>query len=264
MDIIVCIKQVPDPEQFSKIKMDPVSGTIQREGVSTVINPLDKHALEEALKIREQFSGKVTAISMGPPQAKEALQEALAMGIDDAVLLCDRAFAGADTLATAYCLAGAINKLGKFDLIFCGNETVDGATGQVGPQVAELLDIPHVTYVNKVEFADESALIITRIIERGHLKIKTKLPVLLAVVRGINKFRLPTAMGIINAATTEIKVWNAEDTGAKNDTIGLDGSPTRVIGGFGLETKRRREMLEGSPEVMAKEAVKKLRELGGI
>ena len=216
------------------------------------------------MRIRERFSGKVTAISMGPPQAKETLEEALAMGIDDAVLLCDRAFAGADTLATAYPLAGAIEKLGKFDLILCGNESVDGATGQVGPQIAELLDIPHVTYVNKVEFADGGTLIVTRTIEWGYLKIKVRLPALLTVVRKINQFRLPTVMGIIEATGKEIKVWNAEDIQAKNETIGLDGSPTRVIGGFELESKRKGEILEGTPEVMARKAVEKLHELGVI
>lgn len=264
MNIVVCIKQVPNPEQFSKIKIDPVSGAINREGIPAVINPLDRHALEEALRIRERFLGKVIAVSMGPPQAKEALEEALAMGVDDAVLLCDQAFAAADTLATAYPLAGAIKKLGKFALILCGNETVDGATGQVGPQVAELLGIPHVTYVDKVEFVDEGSMIVTRTIERGYLKIEVRLPALLTVVRKINQFRLPTAMGIIEAIRKEIKVWNAEYIEAQNETIGLDGSPTRVIGGFELESKRKGEILEGSPEVMAREAVAKLRELGAI
>lgn len=264
MDIIVCIKQVPNPEHFSKITIDPQKGTIRREGIPAVVNPWDRHALEEALRIRERFSGKVTAISMGPPQAREALEEALAMGIDDAVLLCDRAFAGADTLATAYALAGAIKKLGKFDLVLCGNETVDGATGQVGPQVAELLGVGHVTYVNKVEFVDGESLIATRTIERGCLKVKVRLPALLAVVREINKFRLPTALSIIEATKKEIKTWTNKDIGAREETIGLSGSPTQVTGGFKLELKRKCEILDDSPEVMAKEAVEKLRELGAI
>ncbi len=264
MDIIVCIKQIPNPEHFSKITIDPKRGTINREGIPAVVNPLDRHALEEALRIREKFSGKVTAISMGPPKAREALEEALAMGVDDAVLLCDRAFAGADTLATAYALAGAIKKLGKYELVLCGNETADGATGQVGPQVAELLDIPHVTYVNKVDFLDGESLIATRAIERGHLKVEVRLPALLAVIREINQFRLPTVLGIIEATRKEIKTWTNEDVGASQETIGLDGSPTQVIGGFELESKRKREILEGSPEVIAKEAVRKLRELGVI
>ncbi len=264
MDIIVCIKQIPNPEHFSKITIDPKRGTINREGIPAVVNPLDRHALEEALRIRERFSGKVTAISMGPPKAREALEEALAMGVDDAVLLCDRAFAGADTLATAYALAGAIKKLGKYELVLCGNETADGATGQVGAQVAELLDIPHVTYVNKVDFLDGESLIATRAIERGYLKVEVRLPALLAVIREINQFRLPTVLGIIEATRKEIKTWTNEDVGASQETIGLNGSPTQVIGGFELELKRKREILEGSPEVIAKEAVRKLRELGVI
>lgn len=264
MDIIVCIKQVPNPEQFSKITIDPQRGTIRREGIPTVINPLDRHALEEALRIRERFSGKVTAISMGPPQAREALEEAFAMGVDDAVLICDRAFAGADTLATAYPLAGAIKKLGKFDLVLCGNETVDGATGQVGPQLAELLDIPHVTYVKNIEFVEGESLIATRAIERGYLKVKVRLPALLAVVREINQFRLPTCLAIIEATKRESKTWTNKDIGASQEKIGLEGSPTRVTGGFELESKRKREILQGSPEAMAKEAARKLRETGAI
>ncbi|MGV8057365.1 MAG: electron transfer flavoprotein subunit beta/FixA family protein [Smithellaceae bacterium] len=240
MDIIVCIKQVPSPEHFSKITIDPQTGTIRRSGIPTVMNPLDKHAIEEALRIREKFSGKITAISMGPPQAREVLEEALAMGADDAVLLCSPAFAGADTLATAYPLAGAIKKTGKFDLIFCGNETVDGATGQVGPQIAELLDIPHISYVTKVEFSGSDSLIVTRSIEHGHLKIKSGLPVLLAVARKINQYRLPTVLAIMEAAGKEISTWTEQDIGLSSDAVGLTGSPTRVVGCFELTSKRKK------------------------
>lgn len=264
MDIIVCVKQVPNPEHFSKITMDPVRGTINRKGIPVVTNPLDKHAVEEALRIREKFPGKVTAISMCPPEARETLEEALAMGADEAVLLCDRAFAGADTWATAYTLAEAIKKLGSFGLVLCGNESVDGATGQVGPQLAEFLGIPHVTYVKKVEFVDGETLIATRAIERGHMKVKVKLPALLAVIREINQYRLPTVMDIMEATRKEIKNWSCQDIGASKVCIGLDGSPTRVTGGFELDLKRKRDILKGSPESMAKEAVKRLRELGVI
>lgn len=264
LDIVVCVKQVPDPEQFSKITVDPATGSIRREGVPAIINPLDRHALEEGLRIRDRFSGKVTAISMGPSQVRESLEEALAMGVDGAILLCDRAFAGADTLATAYALAGAIRKLGKFDLVLCGNETVDGATGQVGPQVAELLGITHVSYVSKVEFVNGDSLLVTRTIEHGYLKIETRLPALLAVVKEINQFRLPTVLDILKATKKEIKLWDAEDIKASRETIGLNGSPTQVIGSFKLEVKRKREILKGSPEEMAEEAVKKLCESGVI
>ncbi|MFC1974620.1 electron transfer flavoprotein subunit beta/FixA family protein [Chloroflexota bacterium] len=264
LDIVVCIKQVPDPEHFSEITLDPVSQVIRREGIPSIINPLDKHALEEGLRIRERFSGKVTAISMGPPQVREALEETLAMGVDDAVLLCDRAFAGADTLATAYVLAAGVQKLGRFDLILCGNETVDGATGQVGPQLAELLDIPHVTYVNEVEFIDEGALIARQALEHGYLKVQVKLPALIAVTKEINQFRLPTVLAIMKAAGREIRTWGCDDTEVERDTIGLGGSPTQVVGVFEHKFKRRGEILEGSPEEVAKKAITRLRELGAI
>ena len=264
MDIVVCIKQVPNPEQFSKITIDQQTGIIRREGIPTVTNPLDRNALEEALRIREKFSGKVTAITMGPPNAREVLEEALAMGVDEAVLLCDRDFAGADTWSTALTLAEAIKKIGRFDLVLCGNEAVDGATGQVGPQIAEFLGIPHVTYVNKVEFVDGESLIVTRTIERGYMKVKTGLPVVLAVVRGINEFRLPTVMAIIEAASKEIATWSCQDIGTGPENVGLKGSPTQVTACFELDVKRKREILEGTPEVIAKQAAQKLRELEAI
>ena len=248
LNIVVCIKQGPSPEHLSKVTLDPEKGTIQREGIPAVVNPLDRHALEEGLRIRERFSGRVTAISMGPPQAREVLEEALAVGIDDVVLLCDRAFAGADTLATACSLAGAIRRLGEYDLVLCGNETLDGATGQVGPQLAELLDIPHVTCVNEITFVDEKALRVKRAIEQGHLNIELRPPALLSVTRDINRPRLPTVFGIMEAAGREIKTWCLEDIEAERETVGLAGSPTQVRGAFKHEVKRMREILEGPPE----------------
>ncbi|MFA4911218.1 MAG: electron transfer flavoprotein subunit beta/FixA family protein [Desulfobacteria bacterium] len=264
LDIVVCIKQVPDPEYFSRITIDPVKQTIRRDGIPTIINPLDKHALEEGLKIKEKFSGKVTAVTMGPPSAREVLEEALALGIDDAVLLCDRAFAGADTLATAYPLASGIKKLGNFDLILCGNETVDGATGQVGPQLAELLGIPHVTFVNEIEWTNERDLIVKSTLERGYMKLQVTLPVLLSVVKEINEPRLPTVLGIMEATEKEIKFFNAKDIDVREGTIGLAGSPTRVADVFEHKSKRKGEIIEGLPEDAVKRAVKRLRELKAI
>lgn len=264
LNTVVCIKQVPDPEHFSEITLDPVTKTIRREGIPLVINPLDRHALEEGLRIREKFSGKVTAISMGPPQARQVLEEALAMGVDDTVLLCDRAFAGADTWATACALAGGIKKLGHFDLILCGNETVDGATGQVGPQLAEFLDIPHITFVNGIEFAGERSLVARRAIEYGYLKVQVKLPCLISVIREINQFRLPTVMAIMEASEKEIKIWGCHDVDTKVDAIGLKGSPTQVARVFEHKVKRGGEILNGTPEEVARKAVARLRELGAI
>jgi electron transfer flavoprotein beta subunit len=220
--------------------------------------------MEEALRIKEKFSGKVTAISMGPPQAKEVLQDALAMGADEAVLLCDMAFAGADTLATAYPLARGIQKLGHFDLIICGNETVDGATAQVGPQLAEFLGIPHITSVIEVEFTNEKSMLVKRALEHGYLKVEVEPPVLITVLEEINEFRLPSIMGIMEASSREIKVWDSSAIEADKEKLGLGGSPTRVTSSFEVESKRRREVLEGSPQEATQAAIKKLRELGAI
>ena len=261
LNIIVCVKQVPHPEHFSRITLDPIRQTISREGIPAVINPLDLHALEEALRIREELSGKVTAISMGPPQARCALEEALAIGADDAVLLCDKSFAGADTLATAYSLACGIKRLGRFALILCGNETIDSATGQVGPQLAEFLDIPHVTSVSQIAFEQGSSLIVRQALEEGYMKVRVKLPAMLAVAKGINQPRLPTVWAIMEAGSKEMQIWGASDIGATQDMIGLEGSPTHVTGIFERDTTRRREILEGSPRQIAKKAVNRLHEL---
>lgn len=261
LNIIVCIKQVPHPEHFARISLDPARQTITREGIPTIINPLDRNALEEGLRLREEFSGKVTVISMGPPQARDVLEEALATGADNAILLCDQTFAGADTLATAYSLAYCIQKLGQFDLVLCGNETIDSATGQVGPQLAELLNVSHVNYVNRIVFEPGKNLIVERALEHGYMKVRAKLPALLSVVKEINQPRLPTVWGIIEAREKEIQVWGAADVKAVPDTIGLVGSPTQVTGIFKREMKRKNEILEGPSAEIARKAVARLREL---
>ena len=260
-NIIVCIKQVPHPEYFSQISLDPTQHRITREGIPAIVNPLDSNALEEGLRIRERLSGKVTVISMGPPQARDAVEEALAIGADDAILLCDQAFSGADTLATAYTLASSIQKRGHFDLILCGNETIDSATGQVGPQLAELLDIPHVSFVNQVAFEQGRSLIVKRALEQGYMKVRVKLPALLSVTKEINQPRLPTVWGIMEARSKEIKVWGAADIKAVPDTIGLAGSPTQVTEIFKLDIKRKSEIYQGSPPEIARKAVSRLQEL---
>ena len=264
LNIVVCIKQVPHPEHFAKISLDPTRQTITREGIPAIINPLDRNALEEGLRIREEFSGKVTVISMGPPQARDAIEEALATGADDAILLCDKAFAGADTLATAYCLAYCLQKMGQFDLILCGNETIDSATGQVGPQLAELLNISHANYVNQIVFEQGKSLIVRRALEHGYMKLRVELPTLLSVVKESNQPRLPTVWGIMEAKEKEIKVWGAADIEAAPDNIGLAGSPTHVTGIFKREMKRKNEILEGSPAEIGKKAVARLQELLAI
>ena len=261
LNIIVCIKQVPHPEHFHRITLDPTRHTITREGIPSIINPLDRNALEEALIIREKFSGKVTVISMGPPQASDAIEEALAIGADNAILLCDKAFAGADTLATAYTLSCGIQKLAPFDLIICGNETIDSATGQVGPQLAEFLNIPHVSSVTEINLEQEDSMIAKQSLESGYMRVKLELPALLAVAKAINNPRLPTVLSIMEAKNKDIQIWNTNDIKASLDMVGIDGSPTQVIGMHKRTTTRHRNILKGTPEQTTKKAVEKLQEL---
>jgi len=233
LNIIVCIKQVPDT---TEVKINPETGTLIREGVPSIINPFDTYAIEEGLRLKEQFGGKVTVISMGPPQAMEALKEAVAMGADEAILLSDRAFAGSDTWATAYTLSRAISKCGAFDIILCGKQAIDGDTGQVGPGIARQLGISQLTYVFKIRELDpeSGSIIVERLLEEGREVVETSLPALLTVVKDINQPRYPTFLGIRRATRMEIPVWTATDLpDADASRFGLDGSPTQVVRIFG-------------------------------
>ena len=229
MNIIVCIKQVPDT---TDVKINPETGTLIREGVPSIVNPFDTYAIEESLRLKEKFGGKVTVISMGPPQAVEALKEAVAMGADEAVLLSDRAFAGSDTWATAYTLSRAIRKLGAFDVILCGKQAIDGDTGQVGPGIARQLGVTQLTYVFKIQKLEPETrtIAVERLLEEGREVVETRLPVLLTVVKDINQPRYPTFLGIRRATKMQIPVWGAADL-ADVDTskLGLKGSPTQVV-----------------------------------
>jgi electron transfer flavoprotein beta subunit len=259
LKIVVCIKQISDPEYFPQITLDPETGSIQRDKVPAILNPLDENALEEGLRIKEKFSGTLTVVTMGPPGAREVLDWALALGADEAVLLSDRAFAGADTLATAYTLAEYMRKMVEPDIILCGNQTEDGATGQVAPQIAELLNIPHVTSVSEVSYVDESTLIAKQNIEYGgYLKVKVKLPALLAVVKDINEVRDITAEGIMNASDKEFKTLGAADLEVDPGCVGNNGSPTSVIGTFKQEIDRQKEILTGTPQEIANKVLQKI------
>lgn len=258
LNIVVCVKQVTNPDYFSEITLDPETGRIEREKVPSVLNPMDENALEEALRLREKFSGKVTAVSMGPPQAKEVLDWALTLGADEAILLSDRAFGGGDTLATAYVLAEAVEKIGQVDIIFCGNEAADGSTQQVGPQIAELLGLPNVTYVNELSFKSEKTVVVKRAIEYGYLKIEVNLPVLISVLREINEPRSATAEGILTLGDKVFKTWTAEDIRLDAESIGLEGSPTRVAGVFEQKLERQREILQGTTEEIVDATIEKL------
>ena len=259
MDIIVCIKQVPDT---TDVKIDPRTGTLIREGVPSIINPDDKHAIEDGLRLREKYGGKVTVISMGPPQAEEALREALAMGVDESILLCDRAFAGADTLATSYTVATGIKKIGKYDLILCGRQAIDGDTAQIGPQMAEFLDIPQVTYVQKLSVEPENKkLTAERGLEDGYERIETSLPALLTVIKDLNKPRYPSVRGIVEAyREKKVIVWTAKDIEAEEARIGLDGSPTTVKRTFAPEPKGKVEMLKGDVDGLVNGLIGRLRD----
>ncbi len=258
MHIVVLVKQVPNT---TEVKIDPKTGNLLREGVESIINPEDRHALEAALSIKDSTGGKVTALSMGPPQAIEAVCEAISMGADQGILLTDRAFAGADTWATSTALGLALKRIGEFDLIIAGRQAVDGDTAQIGPQVAEFLGIPQLTYVRRLEVMD-GRVVVERAIETGCERIEAPTPALLTVLASLNEPRHPTVQGILLATSDRapIEIWNAADIGAKVQDLGFAGSLTQVIRTFTPKEARNTRFLEGSPSTIAAELVKALRE----
>ena len=245
MNIIVLVKQVPDT---TEIKLDPKTGNLIREGIDSIMNPDDRHALEAAVSLKESFGGSVTAVSMGPPQAIDVITEAMGMGADRGILLSDRAFAGADTWATTLTLGKAMERIGDYDLIICGRQAIDGDTAQIGPQVADHLDIPHVSYVFGIDEITEERLVVRRRLEDGFERIETPLPALLTVIGELNAPRYAVAGRLIAACgeKASIEVWNAADIGCKTDEIGLEGSLTHVIKTFAPKFKRQGEILEGA------------------
>lgn len=260
MNIVVCIKQVPDT---AEVRINPETNTLMREGVPSIINPYDMHALEAGLRIKESVGGKVTVITMGPPQAETALREAISMGADDAVLITDRAFAGSDTLATSYTLSRAIDKL-QADIILCGKQAIDGDTAQVGPEIAEFLNIPHVSYVKKIEEIRPDYIRVHRLMEEGYDIVESTLPVLLTVVKELNEPRLPSLKGKMAAKKAEIRKWTASDIEAAPERLGLKGSPTMVKNIFAPEIKKDRKMFEGSIEEQVDALIEELRRFGCV
>ncbi|MEK6527574.1 MAG: electron transfer flavoprotein subunit beta/FixA family protein [Nitrospirota bacterium] len=257
MNIIVCIKQVPDT---AEIKINPETNTLMREGVPSIINPFDLHALEAGLQIRDKLGGKVTVLTMGPPQAESSLREAISIGADDAVLLTDRAFAGSDTWATSYTLAKAIKKLGA-DIVFCGKQAIDGDTAQVGPETAEFLNIPHIAYVRKIEEVRNDYIRVQRLMDEGYDIVESSIPVLLTVVKELNEPRMPSLKGKMVAKKAEIKKMSAAQIEAEQNNLGLKGSPTQVKNIFAPQAKSEKMMLEGMPEEQADALIQKLREI---
>jgi electron transfer flavoprotein beta subunit len=255
VNILVAIKQVPDTD---KVKMDPDTGTMVREGVDTIVNPLDLYALEAALKLKEKHAGTITVLTLGPPSAERALKEALSMGCDLGVLVTDKAFAGSDTWATSYALSLAVKKLGGFDLILAGERATDGDTGQVGPGLAAWLDIPVATYVGSIESSDEAEIVIRRLVEEGYQRLRLKLPCLATVVKEIGTPRLPTLRGKKFARTSKIRVFAAKDLEAEEGSLGLKGSPTKVSKIFYPKVAREGVMVRANDEVESEKAVDEL------
>lgn len=255
MKIVVCIKQVPDT---AEIRINPETGTLIREGVPSIINPFDMHAIEAGLQIREKIGGKITVLTMGPPQAETALRDAISMGADDAILLSDRVFAGSDTWATSFTLSKAIEKLGA-DIIICGKQAIDGDTAQVGPETAEFLNIPHISYVRKIEDVSQNGIRVQRLMDEGYDIIESSLPVLMTVVKELNEPRLPSLKGKMAAKKAVIKKWGQSDILADENDLGLKGSPTQVKNIFTPEARSGRKMLEGKPEEQVDALIQELR-----
>ncbi len=243
MKIIVCIKQVPDTNE---VKLDPKTGTLIRDGVPSIINHDDMNALEEALELKDRYKDvEITVLTMGPPQADVALREALAMGADRAILVSDRAFAGADTWATSNTLTAAIKKIGSFDMIFCGRQAIDGDTAQVGPQVAEKLNLPQVTYVQKMEISGDTVTV-QRALEDGYEVIEVKMPCVLTTIKELNIPRFASVRGIFEAYREKtVENWSAKDIEINPEIIGLNGSPTNVRKTFSPEPKGKGTLLPG-------------------
>jgi electron transfer flavoprotein beta subunit len=255
MNIVVCIKQVPDTNE---VRIDPVTGTLVRDGVPSIINPDDKNALEEALRLKEEEGANVTVITMGPPQAERALREALAMGADEVILLTDRAFAGADTLATSLALAKAIENI-DYHIIFAGRQAIDGDTAQVGPEIAEHLNLPQVTYVEEVKVHGKE-LCIKRALEDGYETISVSMPCVLMCIKELNQPRYMNISDIFTAYKKEVKTMTADELNGDKGLLGLKGSPTKVKKSFTRGPKGAVEKIDMPPAEAASFIAGKLKE----
>jgi electron transfer flavoprotein beta subunit len=259
MNIVVLIKQVPNT---TEVKLDPKTGNLIREGVEAIINPDDLHALETAVTLKETNGATITVLTMGPPQAIDALSEAMGMGADKAVLLSDRAFSGADTWATSYTLGKAIQHIGDFDLVLAGRQAIDGDTAQVGPQVADFLGIAQVTYVFDVEEVNADYVVVKRRLEDGYERVQCAMPALLTIIPGAKKPRYPLVSKLLRACREKapIQVWNAADIRVTTAEIGLDGSLTQVMRTFAPKFERQGEILNGSTLDMVQSLVSRFKE----
>jgi len=253
--IAVCVKQVPDT---TRVQIDPETKTLVREGVESVLNPLDTFAVEEALRVRERLGGCVTAITLGPRQAEAMLRQVLALGVDEGVLVTGPAFAGSDTWATSYALARAVQTLGGFDLILCGKQAIDGDTGHVGPELAVHLGLPQATYVRRIRQVAPDHAVVERLTDSGWEVLRLPLPAVMTVVKDLNEPRLPNLEDLCRGRFASLKTFGHEDIRADLAEIGLEGSPTRVIEIFAPAVRRAGRIYDADAEAGLKEAVRLL------
>jgi len=262
MNIVVCVKQVPNTVE---VKINPETNTLIREGVESIINPFDMYAIEEGLRLKERFGGKVTVITMGPPQAQDALREAISLGVDEAILLSDRAFAGSDTWATSLILSKAIEKIKDFDLVICGKQASDGDTAQVGPGIAAHLNLPQATYVRRVDTVHLDTtphiMVVERLLEEGYEIYEVELPALITVVKEIAEPRMPSLKGKMRARKEVIPAWTNKELDIPLDKIGLKGSPTQVVKIFTPPHKEGGKVFTGEPEDVVSKLVQEIKEL---
>lgn len=254
MKIIVCVKQVPNTNE---VKINKETGTLIRDGVPSIINPDDLNAIEEAVKLKDKYDDvKVTVLCMGPPQADVALREAIAIGADDAILLSDRAFAGSDTYATATILAAAIKSIGEYDIIFCGRQAIDGDTAQVGPEIAEFLNIPQISYVQKLDVQNDK-VIVERKLEDGHFIVESPMPILLTAIKELNVPRYPNARRIyeVYKDDSKIKLWTSQDIDVDFTQIGVKNSPTNVYKSFVPVKEFKGVKLEGTVKEVSNQLI---------
>lgn len=255
MNIFILIKQVPET---SNVKINEETGTMIREGVESIINPLDLYSIEVGIQLKEKYGGKVTVITLGPPKAEKALKEAIAMGCDEGILVSGKEFSGSDTLATSYALSEAIKKIGNYDLILAGERATDGDTGQVGPGVAAFLDLPLGTYISKIVETTDREITVERLVESGYETLQLPLPAVITVVKEISFPRLPTLRGKQKAKKVEIPVWSKENMQLDLSKLGLKGSPTRVVKISHPKVTRNGTVLKAKDEESINEAVDKL------
>jgi len=258
MRIVCCIKQVPET---GNVEIDKETNNLIRDSVESILNPMDSYAIEEALRIKERCCDvEIIVLTMGPPQAENILREAISLGVDRAIHLSDRKFAGADTLATSHTLSQAIKNIGEVDLVICGKQAIDGDTAQVGPGISEILGIPLLNYVRKIEEISDDSIVCERLLEDGYEVIKAPLPALITVVKEINEPRLPSLRGKMKARSAEILSWKACDLSEDTSRYGIGGSPTSVVKIFTPKHRSNGIMLRGEADDMAKQLAKHLKE----